>query len=210
MAVEPEPGCVVETVADAVEHLAGVDTEHLGLCLDTCHLATSFEDAEAALGALDRAGLPIVKTQVSAALHAADPRDPATRQALAGFVEDRFLHQTRELDGAGLLARDDLPDALTGHDALPGEGPWRVHFHVPLHAEPDPPLRSTRDVLVATLEALLGGEHPRTDHLELETYTWSVLPPHRRPHDDAGLVAGLAAELAWARDQLTRLDLEVL
>ncbi|MDD9205716.1 metabolite traffic protein EboE [Georgenia sp. 10Sc9-8] len=209
-ALEPEPGCVVETVADAVTHLGGIDTDVLGLCLDTCHAATSFEDPGAALAALEQAALPVVKAQVAAALHVPDPQDERTRAALADFVEDRFLHQVREQAGATLLSRDDLPEALSGPDPLPGDQPWRVHFHVPLHAEPDPPLRSTRDSLRPTLAGLLGGPHPRTDHLELETYTWSVLPPGQRPGDDTGLVAGLAAELGWVRDLLTDLSLEVL
>jgi hypothetical protein len=83
-----------------------------------------------------------------------------------------------------------------------------VHFHVPVHAELEAPLSSTRTELVAALDGLVGGEHPRTDHLEVETYTWSVLPPEQRPRDDAGLVAGLAAELRWVGDRLTELGLE--
>jgi sugar phosphate isomerase/epimerase len=223
VAVEPEPGCAIETTADAVERLAGVDTEHLGVCLDLCHVATQFEEPGEAVARVRDAGLPIVKTQLSAALHAAAPSDDATREALAAFGEDRFLHQTRERrplpadagretdDGAATTAvvqRDDLPDALGGPDPLPGDGPWRVHFHVPLHAQPAPPLRSTRGALVDGAAALVGGPVALTDHLEIETYTWSVLPPGLRPTDDAGLVAGLAAEVAWTRDRLHELGLE--
>jgi hypothetical protein len=57
---------------------------------------------------------------------------------------------------------------------------------------------------------VFGGPAPLTDHVEAETYTWSVLPPDRRPADDAGLIAGIAAELAWTRDRLTDIGLEVL
>ncbi|HEX6338257.1 MAG TPA: metabolite traffic protein EboE, partial [Jiangellaceae bacterium] len=110
--LEPEPGCVVETAAEAVERLAGIDGEYLGVCLDTCHLATAFEDVADAVRTLARAGLPIMKAQLSAALHVADPADPAARAALDAFAEDRFLHQVREQRGGRLLDRDDLPDAL--------------------------------------------------------------------------------------------------
>ena len=206
--IEPEPGCVVETTADAARHLAGIDAEYLGICLDTCHLATAFEDATTALAALDEAGLPVVKAQLAAALHVERPRTPESRAALAGFAEDRFLHQVHEAGGDGVLSRDDLPEALDGARPLPGDRPWRVHFHVPVHAEPDGPLRSTSADLVAAAEALLGGERALTNHLEVETYTWSVLPEHQRPTDDAGLVAGLAAELGWTRDRLHELGLE--
>jgi predicted xylose isomerase-like sugar epimerase len=209
--LEPEPGCVVETAADAVARLAGIDGDHLGVCLDTCHLATAFEDAAEAVAALESAGLSVVKAQPAAALHVAEPSSPAARAALEAFAEDRFLHQVRERHGGGrLLERDDLPDALGGARPLPGRSPWRIHFHVPVHAEPQPPLQSTRDELAAALTVLVGGESPVTDHLEVETYTWSVLPPGQRPADDRELIKGLAAELGWVRDRLTDLGLEVL
>jgi hypothetical protein len=181
------------------------------VCLDTCHLATAFEDAAEAVAALESAGLSVVKAQPAAALHVAEPSSPAARAALEAFAEDRFLHQVRERHGGGrLLERDDLPDALGGARPLPGRSPWRIHFHVPVHAEPQPPLQSTRDELAAALTVLVGGESPVTDHLEVETYTWSVLPPGQRPADDRELIKGLAAELGWVRDRLTDLGLEVL
>ena len=133
--LEPEPGCLIETTAQAVAELEGVDTEYIGVCVDTCHLATAFEDAPEAIGRLTAAGLPVVKSQLSAALHVEDPA--GARAALGEFVEDRFLHQVREPAAAGVLTRDDLPDAL-GEDGLPAEHPWRVHFHLPLHAAPEP------------------------------------------------------------------------
>ncbi|WP_417803264.1 metabolite traffic protein EboE [Streptomyces xiangluensis] len=101
-----------------------------------------------------------------------------------------------------VLGVDDLPDALAG--GLPADrGAWRVHFHAPLHAEPEAPLRTTAPHLTAVLSGLLGGPVAACDHIEVETYTWSVLP--RPPADLAG---GIAAELAWARDRLTGLGLK--
>ncbi|MET8997357.1 metabolite traffic protein EboE [Amycolatopsis sp. NPDC004169] len=201
VAFEPEPGCVIETTAQAAALLSAVDKEWLGVCLDTCHLAVGFEEPAAALGRLDAAGLAVVKVQASAALEAADPADPGTRAALESFVEPRFLHQSNEGPPPGA---DDLDLALAG--GLPGRSPWRVHFHVPLHADPAPPLTSTRPVLAAALAELFGGAAARTDHVEAETYTWQVLPD--APADDAGLVAGIAAELEWTRRELTALGLE--
>ena len=201
VAFEPEPGCVIETTAQAAALLSEVDKEWLGVCLDACHLAVGFEDPAAALGRLEAAGLAVVKLQASAALEAAEPNDPATRAALESFVEPRFLHQSTEGAPPGA---EDLDLALAG--GLPGRAPWRVHFHVPLHADPAPPLTSTRPVLAATLTELFGGATARTDHVEVETYTWQVLPD--APADDAGLVAGIAAELDWTRRALTALGLE--
>jgi sugar phosphate isomerase/epimerase len=206
--LEPEPGCIIESAADAAERLAGIDADYLGICLDTCHLATAFEDPFEALETLQAAGLPVVKAQPAAAVHAESPADPQTRAALGSFAEDRFLHQVREVRSGRVHGRDDLPLALDGNRALPGHSPWRVHFHIPVHVEPEAPLRSTRDELVRALDALVGGETPRTDHLEVETYTWSVLPPGQRPDDEAGLIEGLAGELAWVRDRLLDLGLE--
>jgi len=205
VAFEPEPGCIVETTKQAAERLSTVDRNFLGVCLDVCHLAVAFEEPSEALYRLSAAGLPIVKVQASCALQADDPTDPTTRAALESFVEPRFLHQTRERGATEVLAADDLDGALAGE--LPGAGPWRVHFHSPLHADAAEPLTTTRPVLTDTLGLLVGGSIARTDHIEVETYTWQVLPEGQRPTDDRGLVAGLAAELDWMRTQLTQLGL---
>ncbi|MEV6595048.1 metabolite traffic protein EboE [Streptomyces acidicola] len=207
--LEPEPGCTVETTADAIGPLTAIGHDRIGICVDTCHLATSFEDPHTAMDALTRAHVPIVKSQLSAALHAEHPHLPDVREALAAFDEPRFLHQTRTATSAGLRGTDDLGEALTG-DALPDASPWRAHFHVPLHAAPAAPLTSTLPELRAALTRLVGGAHPLTRHLEVETYTWQALPPELRPRGRAQLAEGIAAELALARDLLTDLGLKEL
>lgn len=210
LAIEPEPGCVLDTVADVVEWLAprlrrhdadrparadGIDPEHVGICLDTCHLAVSFADPTETVRKVAAAGIRVVKVQASAALHVERPADPAARAAVTPFVEQRYLHQTRELGADGtVLAVDDLPDAL---ETLPGAGPWRVHFHVPLHLAPTPPLTATTDVLRAACAAVRETPHGDEAHLDIETYTWSVLPG-----GVSDLVAGIAAEVRWALDEL--------
>ncbi len=194
IALEPEPGCVVENTEQAIDWLRDADTTRLGICLDLAHLACAWEKPTTAVDALRAAGVPIVKTQVSAALACDDPA--AERDALAAYVEPRFLHQTRGRDG---LSTDDLDEALaSGATAQP----WRVHYHVPLHAAPVPPLRSTTDVLEDALGALVGGPEALCDHFDVETYTWGVLPPESRPDGPAQLAAGIAAELAYARARL--------
>ncbi|OIJ97394.1 metabolite traffic protein EboE [Streptomyces colonosanans] len=219
--LEPEPGCTVETTQDAIAPLTAIAHERIGICVDTCHLATSFEDPHTALDALAEARVPVVKSQLSAALHAENPHLPEVRDALAAFDEPRFLHQTRTAPtlnsvraggtpiAAGLRGTDDLGEAL-GADVLPDAAPWRAHFHVPLHAAPAAPLTSTLPVLKAALTRLAGGPHPLTRHLEVETYTWQALPPELRPRDRARLADGIAAELALARDLLTDLGLKEL
>jgi sugar phosphate isomerase/epimerase len=206
VAFEPEPGCVIENTTQAVELLSDVDTDRLGVCLDLAHLACGWEEPAAAVARLRDAGLPIVKTQVSAALESDDPRRDAAM--LGRYVEPRFLHQTRGRDG---LSTDDLDEAL-GPDQPPATGgqPWRVHYHVPLHADPVPPLRATVPVLDAALREIVGGDELTCDHLDVETYTWNVLPAELRPDNPAQLAAGIAAELAFARDRLTGLGLAVV
>ncbi|MFF2654583.1 metabolite traffic protein EboE [Streptomyces sp. NPDC058045] len=209
IALEPEPGCTVETTADAIAPLTALPGHRIGVCVDTCHLATSFEDPATALAALDAAGIGIPKAQLSAALHAEHPDRPEVRAALAEFAEPRFLHQTRTRTASGLRGTDDLGEALAG-TALPDSTPWRAHFHVPLHAPPAAPLTSTLPVLQDTLTHLVGGETPRTRHLEVETYTWQALPADSRPRTRTQLADGIAAELALARGLLTDLGLKEL
>ncbi len=209
IAVEPEPGCIIETTADAIGPLSAIGSSRIGVCVDTCHLATSFEDPETALAALTAAGITIPKAQLSAALHAQEPHLPEVRAALAAFAEPRFLHQTRTWTSAGLRGTDDLDAAVVG-DALPDGGPWRSHFHVPLHAPPAPPLSSTLAVLQDALARLVAGPVPLTRHLEVETYTWQALPLELRPRNRTQLADGIAAELTLARDLLVDLGLKEL
>jgi sugar phosphate isomerase/epimerase len=210
--LEPEPGCIVERTSQAAELLGGVAPEWVGVCLDACHLAVQFEDPEAAVATLAAAGVPVVKAQVSTALRVADPGSEAARAALASYVEPRFLHQTRERLASGaegeVVGTDDLDEALDG--GLPGDGEWRVHFHAPVHwsGRGAGGVETTQPELRQTLDVLMGGPEPLTTHLDVETYTWTVLPPSQRPDGPAGVVDGLARELLWTRDRLTDLGMK--
>jgi Xylose isomerase-like TIM barrel len=199
VALEPEPGCEIENVADAAEFLAGLAPERIGLCLDACHLAVQFEQAEGALAQLSARGVPVVKAQVSSALRVERPGSTEARALLDAFTEPRFLHQVRERVNGHVAGVDDLPDALGG--GLPANDEWRVHFHVPVHTAE----HTTQAELEATLAALVGGAAPATRHLEVETYTWSVLPGRGPDAHDDELVDGIARELAWTRDRLVGL-----
>ena len=199
VAVEPEPGCVLDSVADVVDWLSarvgvGLDPDLVGICLDTCHLAVSFADPASEVRRILDAGLRVVKIQASVALEVGDPSLPDAREALARFVEPRYIHQVREAAPEGVLRSDDLPEAL---DVLPAQGPWRVHFHLPLHYTPEPPLTSTTSVLRTAVEAVAAMPHGPGAHLDIETYTWSVLPGSPVP-----LVEGIAAEIAWTISHL--------
>ncbi|MGO1839113.1 MAG: metabolite traffic protein EboE [Candidatus Microbacterium stercoravium] len=201
IAVEPEPGCILDDVADVVGWLAAhpalIADGRIGVCLDTCHLAVSYADPVAAVRAIDDAGVRVVKVQASAALEVPDPS--SARSALAEFAEARYLHQVRTHPRGGQVLRaDDLVDVLADPD-WPTDRPWRVHVHIPLHLTPRSPLASTQRVLREAVGAVLETEHGREAHLDIETYTWTVLPAEMRP---TTLADGIAGELRWAAHEL--------
>jgi hypothetical protein len=143
---------------------------------------------------LRAAGIPIFKVQLSAGLCA--PELSAERlDAFAAFAEDVYLHQVVERRAGALQRFVDLPDALAQARPDPARE-WRVHFHVPIFRRELGCFESTQPFLVELLRQLRPEE---CAHLEVETYTWSVLPPALRATD---LARDIANELAWARAQL--------
>ncbi len=213
LAIEPEPGCVLErtpqvlafwkdVLRPAASH-AGIseliDT-HLGICYDTCHQAVQFENPEEALESLHQAGIPIHKIQLSSALEFPVDADGQSRALRSQFVEPKFLHQTRVNTPQGVIDFDDLPQVLeAGADLF--AHPWRVHYHVPIHAESllDGSIRTTRGDMLRALRYAL--KHNLCSQFEIETYTWSVLPEAHRPDSDTALAQCLAQELDFIRKQ---------
>lgn len=206
LGLEPEPlghfENSVETVAffDRLRHHAA-DAEainrRIGVNYDACHFALQYESAESALGLLSMAGIRLSKIHLSSAL-AFSPADPAAIAAIRGFEEPTYFHQVLLREPNGEIARyQDLPDFLaeigTGNLNPARFDEARVHFHIPLDAEPAPPLRSTRDHAAATLA--WHRQHPQAcQHFEIETYTWGVLPGGmQRP-----VAEQIAAEYRWA------------
>jgi sugar phosphate isomerase/epimerase len=190
LALEPEPGCLLETTAEAVrfiERLAlpGHLRESLGLCFDCCHQAVEFEEPAESLGLLRQAGIRLGKVQVSSALRVqnGDPR------VLARFCEPTYLHQTVVRQPDGTLCRyGDLPEAMQRHRA--GEGQeWRVHFHVPVFLDRTRDAGTTRFFLEQFLPLI-----DETVLLEVETYTWDVLPPELRAKSVA---ESIGREIQW-------------
>jgi sugar phosphate isomerase/epimerase len=188
LALEPEPFCSLETIAETVRFFARLDAETrevIGVCLDACHMAVEWEDPRAALAALDAAGVRVAKVQVSAGLEIAPGADTSP---LARFADDVYLHQAIDRDGRRWL---DLPEALAAEHAAP----WRVHFHVPLFREELGPFRSTQAYLAELLPLVARRADP--PHLEVETYTWDVLPEEFRRED---VDQAIARELLWTEE----------
>lgn len=213
LAIEPEPGCALERTPQVLTFWnevlrpaaarAGVSNlvdAHLGICYDTCHQAVQFENPEEALESLRHAGIPIHKMQLSSALEFPADVTAESRALRSQFVEPKFLHQTRVATPQGVIDFDDLPQALEpGADLF--AHPWRVHYHVPIHAESllDGSIRTTRGDMLRALRYAL--KHNLCSHFEVETYTWSVLPEKHRPDSDEALAQCLAHELDFIRTQ---------
>jgi hypothetical protein len=166
----------------------------IGINFDACHFALEYEFAATSLDALISAGLRISKIHLSSAL-TLDPRDPEAVRKIASFDEPVYFHQVIARGEDNRLRRYlDLPDALASLRTCEGSyaEEWRVHFHIPLDAEPEPPLRSTRQQVRDVLA--WRREHPDTcTHYEIETYTWGVLPEDlQRP-----VVDQIAGEYRW-------------
>jgi hypothetical protein len=181
--------------------------QHLGTCLDACHSAVEFETATAAVELARRVGC-MGKLQYSNALSILRPAaSPAAVEALLALDEPRFLHQVNGDSLAGLQNAADLTDlqqALAGQDSradwLACEE-WRCHFHVPVNLPEFEGLGTTQDHADAILRELLADpvawKTPEL-HVEIETYTWNILPGSR----PSGMVPGLVAEYRHVLDLL--------
>lgn len=206
LALEPEPDCYLDTVADAIAfferhvlpqaRIAGVGEEvvrrYLGVCLDLCHEAVAFGEPAAGVAALERAGIGIFKTQISAALETTVGAE-ALRE-LARFEDAVYLHPVRVCADTGEVRRfGDLTGAtLEAVSGLTG-ATLRTHFHVPLYWGGSGLLRSTAPGITASLMEQLVVAGCR--HFEIETYTFGVLPPDAR---EAGLPESLLREFQFA------------
>ena len=187
LAIEPEADGALATVDELIEWWPD-ELENVTVCFDACHSAVAYEEPDEALAALDDAGIRIGKAQLSAAL-----RLPVIARAeLERFADPIYLHQVtqRSADGS-LQSWPDLPEAL---DGCGGGEEWRVHFHVPIFIQRYGKLESTQDHLREVIERVRG----RTSHLEIETYTWDVLPAELK----ASSVDSIAREYEWVLDVL--------
>lgn len=219
LGLEPEPACFLETTDDALTFFSDVLLvrgrdllrkmlgcspavaeklifRHLGVCLDTCHAAVQFEDPLSSLQKIRAAGIRLSKIQISAAL--AMPVNAQTVRTLEPFAEETYLHQVvaRGTDGAR-HAWVDLPDALSHLTSWPDLEEVRVHYHIPLFWPGQDELGSTAALLgTSFFDAVREGY---SSHLEVETYTFDVLPPDLR---EGAVHESVAREVAWVRERL--------
>jgi sugar phosphate isomerase/epimerase len=151
---------------------------HIQICFDTCHVAVAYETPNDFLDAIGELGIGVGKIQISSAVRVVLPQDikarGAIRDALQPFVESTYLHQVIQRNADGTLRQyPDLPQALENLDDFQAVE-WRIHFHVPIFVDSYGAFDSTQQGILDTFASLR--ERSFTDHLEIETYTWDVLP----------------------------------
>jgi hypothetical protein len=215
LGLEPEPDCYIETTAETIAflselfqagalHLAkmrgqSIDAaeallrRHIGICFDTCHLALQYEDLTHSLAALKAAEIRVSKVQLSAALYT---HGSATNRArLAEFNDPVYLHQVkiRRSDGQ-ILAYPDLPEALAS--PVLEQDTWRVHCHIPLYFREQDGIGTTADLLTPELMRMLWAA---SQHFEIETYTFDVLPAEMR---ERGVRHSIIEEFNWVQARI--------
>ena len=221
LGIEPEPFCFLETTDETIEYfqrelysgagvsrlakLAGIPISeafvalrrHVGIVFDICHQAVEYEDMGTSLQKLVDAGVPILKLQEAAALHVPDVTAEAVDE-LRRYSETIYLTQTLERrDGGPLTYYLNVDDAIAAWEADPGPREWRVHIHVPVFLDDLGPFRSTRFAIADALA--VHKQTPLSRQLEIETYTWDMLPDDLKTGD---IVDYVCRELEWVRGQL--------
>jgi sugar phosphate isomerase/epimerase len=209
LALEPEPLGYFENTQQTIDffdQLRGQETttglvdNFLGVCYDTCHFALQYEAAAQSVEKLNSSGAPILKYHLSSALRL-KPTDDALRR-LVSMQEPTYLHQCIGQGKDGELTYfKDIPDALADMNTLKKFNELRVHFHLPLHSSPmDKDFFNTTDFLQKVLSVIMK-QPGRARELEIETYTWEVLPQALRSLDVTDQVV---AEYRWVLNELSQ------
>ena len=213
VAIEPEPGCVLDTTTDLIEWFDRElpEPEHrryITACHDICHSAVMMEPQRDVLNRISEAGIEIGKIQVSSAISVPWHKMPAEQKEravsqLRGFAEDRYMHQTGRLKADNQFElSEDLPVLL--ESGPQDDQHWVIHFHVPIFLEGFGELESSRDCVLHCLEALQQNQDIGfTGHLEVETYAWSVLPAEMQ---QSGLAADISQEIEWLQKTVKALE----
>ncbi|WP_337040686.1 metabolite traffic protein EboE [Emticicia sp. 17c] len=213
--IEPEPDGILENSEEyinwykdyllplGIKHLQnkGLSAEqateaiktHIQLCYDVCHFAVGFESPENVIAKLDAEQLKVGKIQISSALKV-DFSSQAEEKlsVIAQYNEPVYLHQVvaQKHDGS-FVKYPDLNEAIAGFNT--DISSWRVHFHVPLFLEQYGLIGSTQADIVNTLN--VHKNKPFTQHMEVETYTWGVLPKEfQAPLNDS-----IVREIKWVK-----------
>jgi len=221
LAIEPEPACFLETTPETVDffntrlrtegsyrNLAGktgatleraeeIMARHVGVVYDICHQAVEYEEITRSLQTLKDERIPVWKLQEAAAMMIPEVSREMVK-AVRKYAKTIYLTQTHQRTEDGKITRFlNLEDAIAAWEKNPVPCEWRIHFHVPVFLEDLGPFKSTR---FAISEALaFQKQHRISDQLEIETYTWDVLPDELKTGD---IVEYVTKEIEWVRTQL--------
>lgn len=221
--LEPEPDGLIENAAEVVDyfqtHLLPIGgeylathlrisqqaaeallLEHVRICYDTCHFAVAYENPVSVFNQFQAAGIQIGKIQISAALQVNIPTDIEQRrlikERLLPFAESTYLHQVIARESTGKLRHySDLEKALPDFEHTTASE-WRIHFHVPIFIRDYQLFQSTQDDIANILDLLQS--NPACNHLEIETYTWEVLPQEMK----LDLAASIQREYEWVLSKI--------
>ncbi|MGD9841303.1 MAG: metabolite traffic protein EboE [Steroidobacteraceae bacterium] len=222
LAIEPEPYCFLETTEETVhfftkvlrseqslaalgkdlgmnaEEARAVLRRHIGTVYDICHQAVEFEDISKSLQSLVDNDVPVFKLQEAAAMQVPNVTQAAVNE-MRKWADSVYLTQTIEKRDGKITRFLNLEDAIAAFEKDPvGQREWRTHFHVPVFLETlGEHIKTTR---FAIAEALAFHKaKPLSAQLEIETYTWDVLPQHLKTGD---IVDYVTLELEWVKSQL--------
>lgn len=221
LAIEPEPACFLETTKETIDffnkylrteksfkNLAGktgatlegakdIMARHVGIVYDICHQAVEYEDITESLHALKDNKISVWKLQEAAAMMIpVVTRDKV--ESVRKYVKTIYLTQTHQRAKNGKITRYlNLEDAISAWEKKPVECEWRIHFHVPVFLEDLGPFKSTRFAIAEALA--FQKKHRLSDQLEIETYTWDVLPDELKTGE---IVDYVTKEIEWVKSQL--------
>ena len=220
LAIEPEPACYLETTDETVAYfkeriyspagvrglaqIAGIPLSeaegairrYLGVVFDIGHQSVGFENITDSLTKLIEAGIPIFKLQEAASLWVKDlTLDKVS--ALRRFTDTIYLSQTSLKQDGVITKYLNLGEALDAFESAPVKTEMRTHFHVPVFLEELGPFLTTRFGVQEALK--MHRETPLSDHLEIETYTWDVLPAELKTGD---IIDYVSRELEFVRNEL--------
>ena len=223
LALNPEPGCLIETAGDTVrffhQHLLGRDAlaylaelcrigvpmaaavirRHIGVSYDLCHGAVMFEDPLEALALLADAGIRVLELRLAAALRL--PRvGPDARALLSPYEDGVRLRQVGERHSGEIRHYLDLGPALKALDEGRAGGEWRVRCHVgPGSPDPigmDAPAEAMRSVLAVLRERAIA------PNLVIEADGWEYSESGPLPLSRAGIVVAAIRDMRWVLNEL--------
>jgi hypothetical protein len=220
LGLEPEPRCFLETTDETVEYftktlfsgatatrlakMTGLNEadaatamrKHMGVVFDIGHQAVGFEHIPTSLQKLVDNDVQIVKLQEAASMYMPGVTQK-TVDALQAFAKTIYLSQTCQKKDGKTTWFMNLEDAFEDWYKNPGPRDWRTHFHVPVFLNDLGAFGTTRYALEEALA--FHKKTPLSAHLEIETYTWDVLPDHLKTGD---IVEYVCREMDWVKGQL--------